>query len=97
MTPESSTSQIEELREQLNLQAEAILKLVEVVSGLEGVDPASLGTYAVRVQRLQIDPIVSPTGDARSIDAPSPAPEPSQPAQSPGERVSPDNKPPGIT
>ena len=91
MARETPNSQFGELREQLNLQAEVILKLVEVVSGLDGVDAAALGSYAVRVQRLRIDPIIPPTGDARSIDAPSPAPEPSHPAQHPGGPVSPED------
>lgn len=91
MPPETPSGQIGELREQLNLQAEAILKLVEVVSGLDGVDAASLGPYSVRVQRLRVDPVISPTADARSID-----PDPFPPAPQPG-RVSPDDQPPGIS
>jgi hypothetical protein len=53
MAPEALESQIQELREQLDLQAEAISKLGELVSNLDGVDAAQLGSYLIRLKKAK--------------------------------------------
>ncbi len=79
-TPES---QIQEIREQLNLQAEAILKLVELVSALEGVDSVALSSHAGLLRRVRGDVIAA---SRPGPPAPEPAltrAEPAQPAKAP--------------
>ena len=92
MTRDTPEDQLREVREQLNLQGEAILKLVEVLSGLEGVEAAALATYATRVQRLRTDSGVAPGGDARATDSPHPPPDPTIPTKQPEGLISPDDQ-----
>ena len=55
MSPESIEVQIQKMSEQLELQAEAITKLVELVSNLDGLDAGPLKSYALRLQRVHPD------------------------------------------
>ncbi len=93
MPSETLESQLQDIREQLNLQAEAILKIAELVAGLEGIDAASLGSYAVRLQRLRNEPIAAPKPDAPAADPTLSAPEPSPLIQRPGVSAAPGDEP----
>lgn len=64
-------SQLQDIREQLDVQAEAISRLAGVVSVLEGVDAAVLSTYVLRLKRLH-----GPATETSSTEPPTVAPDP---------------------
>ena len=65
MAQDTVESQLQDIREQLDSQAEAISKLAAVVSTLDGIDSALIGSYVRRLKRLH-GPIVDapPTSEA---------------------------------
>lgn len=69
MSSDTVESQLQDIREQLDVQADAISRLVGVVSGLEGVDAALLGSYVLRLKRLH-----GPTVEAPATGAAAAAP-----------------------
>ena len=77
---DAAASQLGELEAKLDLQAEAISKLVEVVSAIEGVDAASLSPYAVRIRRPRSVPVNSPAAAVETVEVPAAESEPSPPA-----------------
>jgi uncharacterized coiled-coil protein SlyX len=81
MATEALESQVQELREQLDLQAEAISKLAELVSNLEGVDAAQLRAYVVRLKRSHPDPVGSPKTEVPAADPSASPAETSAPVQ----------------
>jgi hypothetical protein len=80
MAPEALESQIQELREQLDLQAEAISKLGELVSNLDGVDAAQLGSYLIRLKKRSADAVAAPKVEVPAADTSASPSEPSAPA-----------------
>ncbi len=64
MDTDTVESQLQDIREQLDVQAEAISKLAGIVSGIDGVDAALLGVYVMRLKRLQGPATQAPTTDA---------------------------------
>lgn len=72
MAADTVESQLQDIRQQLDAQAEAISKLVGVVSNLDGVDGALLGSYVLRLRRLHGTTAAAPTADApEAAQAPS--------------------------
>jgi hypothetical protein len=80
MAPESLESQIQELREQLDLQAEAISKLAELVTSLDGVDAAQLGSYLVHLKRRPAHTVAAPK-EMPASDPPASQAETSAPGE----------------
>jgi hypothetical protein len=64
MASDTVESQLQDIREQLDVQAEAISKLAGVLSALDGVDSALLGSYVLRIKRLHGPVSAAPTTDA---------------------------------
>lgn len=60
--------QIQEIIERLDVQAEAISRLVELVSSLEGVDAASLKSYPLRLKRDRGHSGAVPKVEAPTLD-----------------------------
>ena len=79
MAPQALESQIQELREQLDLQAEAISKLVELVSNLDGVDAAQLGSYLIHLKTRSADAVAAPKVEVPVADPSASPGEPSAP------------------
>lgn len=79
MAAETVESQFQDIREQLDSQAEAISKLAGVVSALEGVDSALIGSYVRRLKRLHGPTIEVPATDA-PVSSPSDSESDSAPA-----------------
>jgi hypothetical protein len=69
------------MSQRLDLQAEAIAKLVELVSNLEGVDAAPLKSYALRLQKVHPDSAAVPKVEGQSADQHLSAPEPGRPVE----------------
>ena len=69
MAPDEIESQIREITEQLDLQGEAIAKLVELVSNLDGIDAAHVKSYALHLKRFRGEAVA-----VRKAEAPSPDP-----------------------
>jgi len=80
VAPEALESQLQELREQLDLQAEAISKLAELVSNLDGVDAAQLGSYLIRLKKRSADAVAAPKVEVPAADTSASPGEPSAPA-----------------
>jgi hypothetical protein len=74
MAADDVDSQLQAIREQLDVQAEAISKLAGVVSAFDGVDASLLGSYVLRLKRRHGPANVPPT-----TDPPVSAPAPSEP------------------
>src|SRR5581483_9993958 len=53
MASDTVEGQLQDIREQLDVQAEAISKLAAVVSTLEGVDAAALSPYVLHLTKLR--------------------------------------------
>ena len=71
MASDTVESQLQDIREQLDVQAEAISKLTQVLSALDGVDSALLGSYVLRLKRLHGPVSPAPTTDAPANGTPS--------------------------
>lgn len=69
--------QVQKLSEQVAIQAEAITKLVELVSNLEGVDAGQVKPYAMRLKTAQNLPAVAPKAEAPAPAVDQQATEPS--------------------
>jgi len=74
MASDTVESQLQDIREQLDVQAEAISKLAAVVSTLEGVDAAALSPYVLHLTKLRGPAVQAPTSESPAID-----PSPSEP------------------
>jgi hypothetical protein len=78
MASDDVGSQLQDIREQLDVQAEAISKLAGVISAFDGVDSSLLGSYVLRLKRLHGPANAPPTAEA-PVSAPAPSePEPGQ-------------------
>ena len=64
MAQDTVESQLQDIREQLDSQAEAISKLAAVVSTLDGIDSALIGSYVRRLKRLHGPIVDAPTSEA---------------------------------
>lgn len=73
--------QVQKLSEQVAIQAEAITKLVDLVSNLDGVDAGPLKPYAMRLKTVQLDVIAAPKSEAPSVDQHATEPSPASPGQ----------------
>jgi len=82
MAMDTVESQLQDIRGQLDAQAEVISKLTEVLSALDGVDSALLQSYVLRLKRLH-----GPISAAPVTDAPASAPPP-EPSSEPEDAVS---------
>ena len=56
--------ELQDIREQLDVQADAISRLAGIVSDLDGVDAALLGSYVMRLKRLHGPTIEAPASGA---------------------------------
>jgi hypothetical protein len=81
MSTEELEVQVQMMSEQLDLQAEAITKLVELVSNLDGVDAGPVKSYAMRLKRVHGDATAAPKVEAPPVGHPSTEPAPSSPDQ----------------
>jgi hypothetical protein len=72
---------VQKLSEQVAIQAEAITKLVELVSNLDGVDAGPVKPYAMRLKTLHSDSAAPPKAEAAFIDQPAPEPSAASPDQ----------------
>lgn len=73
--------QVQKLSEQVAIQAEAITKLVELVSNLDGVDAAPVKPYAMRLKTVHSDANAAPKAEAPSIDQQATEPTAASPDQ----------------
>ena len=71
MGTEELEVQVQKLSEQLEVQAEAITKLVELVSTLDGVDVGQIKPYAARLKRGPGDTTPPPKAEAPPVGQPS--------------------------
>ncbi len=83
MAADTVENQLHDIREQLDIQGEAISKIAGVLSGLDGVDATLLGSYVIRLKRLHGPAIEAPTADTPASgpaepehDAPTAVPQP---------------------
>lgn len=60
--------QVRKLSDQVAIQAEAITRLVELVSNLDGVDAGPVKPYAMRLKMVHGDATAAPKVEAPSID-----------------------------
>ncbi len=74
MASDTVESQLHDIREQLDVHAEAITKLAAVVSTIEGVDPAALSPYVLHLTKLR-----GPAVQALASEPPAVDPGPSEP------------------
>ncbi len=72
MASDTVESQLQDIREQLDVQAEAISKLAAVVSTLEGVDAAALSPYVLHLTKLRGPAAQAPLSESSAADS-SPA------------------------
>ncbi|HEY8815293.1 MAG TPA: hypothetical protein VIP57_09345 [Candidatus Dormibacteraeota bacterium] len=70
MSTDDLEVQVQKISEQLDLQAEAITKLVELVSSLDGVDVGVIKPYATRLKRVHGDAPAAPRLEAPPVAAP---------------------------
>lgn len=88
--------ELRDVQEQVDLQREAILKLVELVSALEGVDASALITYADRIQHFRPSAGRSGPDDAKAAE-PAAASEPNLPSQEQGALPAADDRTQGLS
>lgn len=72
---------VQKLSEQVAIQAEAITKLVELVSSLDGVDAGLVKPYAMRLKTVQVEVTAAPKAEAPSVDQQSTEPSAASPDQ----------------
>lgn len=72
--------QVQKLSEQVAIQAEAITKLVELVSKLDGVDAGPVKPYAMRLKVLG-DATAAPKAEAPSVEQSATEPSAASPDQ----------------
>lgn len=73
--------QVQKLSEQVAIQAEAITKLVELVSNLDGVDAGPVKPYAMRLKTVHSDATPAPKAEAPAIDQQATEPSAASPGQ----------------
>lgn len=71
---------LQDIREQLDVQADAISRLAGIVSGLDGVDAALLGSYVMRLKRLHGPTMETPASGAAPAGPSASDGDPSQAA-----------------
>lgn len=72
MAPDTIESQLQDLREQVDLHAEAISRLVELVSNLDGIDGPLLSSYVLRMKTLRTPAAAAAATSEPRVDAASP-------------------------
>ncbi|HSP08656.1 MAG TPA: hypothetical protein VLU92_03550 [Candidatus Dormibacteraeota bacterium] len=79
MTLEELDIQVQKMGDELRLQAEAITKLVEVVSKLDGVDAGPVKSYALRLKGSHVE--APAAREAPAVVQPATEAAPSSPDQ----------------
>lgn len=72
---------VQKLSEQVAIQAEAITRLVELVSNLDGVDARPVKPYAMRLKTVYGDATAAPRVEAHSVDQRATEPSAASPNQ----------------
>ncbi len=75
MASDTVESQLQDIREQLDVQAEAISKLAAVLSAVEGVDAAALSPYVLHLTKLRGPDVQAPTSESPAVDPGPSVPE----------------------